>query len=306
MLLPIALALTSFGPVVGNEAVAAPPRFDDVVNGVDAPPLSGDDVLQLERYVGSDALALVRAVGAAVDDAADNGCSVSPEESVGFDRVGRHLLAIAVVEASRARGGTAMALNTAADYARTLNHCLPFGAAQSAATQLAISTASTASYLRSHGALDDEEAQKLSTALASLAKEKAAALARPTVVSGALVLAPAGVKCRLVDGKDGTKTVLTASEAREIGRRYQQRPPQFTPKFGPKGIEGMVVVVDAFLASCGMRDGDVVQSINGVRAENVDRLLNVGDRIGADRKAVVVVVRGGAPVTLTIDEDVAR
>lgn len=304
MIVVVAACVVAFGVDVGATA-DAPARFDDVVAGRDTPALSGDDVLALERHVGADALGLVRSVGAAVDEAAD-GCTVTTEQANAQRVVGRRLLAIALLEAAKQRGGTAMALSTSADLAVTLNRCLPFGTGGSVAVELAQSTASLATYLRAHGALDDGDAKALSTSLASLAKEKAQALARPTVVTGALVLVPASVKCRVIESKDGPKTVLTASEAREIGRRYQQRPPQFTPKLGPRGIEGMAVVVDAFLASCGLHDGDVVQSINGVRAEQADRLLNVADQIAADRKAVVVVVRAGGPVTITIEEDPAR
>ena len=301
--LVLSLVLPALGPTFGPtvaDVKGADARFDDVLDGKDAPALSGDDVYVLERALaGADSLAVVRAVGDAVDAAANDGCRVSVDDAAAHAAVVRRVAAIAVVEAARGRDGAGMALDVAAGFVAALGRCLPFDVASSQALENAATVAATAQYLRQHGALDDATAKKLSTTLASAAPAQAQKLARPTVNAGPLVLVPPSVKCRHKDGK----TVLSASEAREIGRRYQQRPPAVTPVLGSSGIEGMTVVVDAFLSSCGLVNGDVVQSINGVRAENVDRLLGIGAAIGRDRKAVVVVIRAGAPVTLVVDED---
>jgi hypothetical protein len=294
----VAVAVAGWA-VIDDENGAAPERFEAIVAGQDAPALSGDDVLALERFIGPTALDDVRAVGASIDEAAAQGCTVEVNDALMHARVARHLLAIAIVEAAHGRGGVAMALSTSADLALALNRCLPFDVASAMAADVARATAATALYLRRHGALDDDEAKALAASLSSLTKEQAAALVRPAAAAGALVLVPASVQCRQKNGK----TVLTASEAREVARRYQQRPPQLTPAFGPRGIEGLHVVVDAFLASCGFVAGDVVASVNGVRAAQADRLLGVADAIAAARRATVVVVRGGRPVTLTIEED---
>jgi hypothetical protein len=190
-------------------------------------------------------------------------------------------------------------LSTSVDFASALTRCLPFGVATSVGKELALSTASLATYLRVHGALDDADATALSKSLAKLAPEKAATLARPAVVVSALVLVPASVTCR----KSGDQRVLSAGEAREIARRYQTRQPRLDPVLTSHGFEGLRLTTDAFLASCGFVDGDVVKRVNGVDALQADRILSIADQIGKDRRAVVVVARAGSEVTIVIDED---
>jgi len=288
-----ALAASPF-PLLLTDTPEPPERVGPILAGVGNDALSGDDVLVLERHVG-DAAGLVRAVDAAVSEE----CRLSSDEASSQLRVGRRLLAVALLEAAKGRGGTAMALSTSVDLSAALARCLPFGVGTSVGKELALSTASLATYLRVHGALDDADALALSRSLEKLAPEKAASLSRPVVVVSALVLVPASVKCRVV----GDKMVLSASEAREIGRRYQTRQPRLEPVFSAKGIDGMRVTTDAFLASCGFEDGDVVVEINGIDARQPDRILGIAERIGSDRHAVVIVLRAGARVTVTIDED---
>lgn len=294
LLLLQALAAASPLPLPLNATAEPPERMGAIFAGLSNDALSGDDVLVLERHVG-DAAALVRAV----DEAVSEDCRLSSDEASSQLRVGRRLLAVALLEAAKGRGGTAMALSTSVDLSAALSRCLPFGVGTSVGKELALSTATLATYLRVHGALDDADALALSRSLEKLAPEKAASLARPVVVVSALVLVPAAVKCRIVDGKN----VLSASEAREIGRRYQTRQPRLEPVFSTKGIDGMRVTTDAFLASCGFQDGDVVVEVNGVDARQPDRVLGIAERIGNDRQAVVVVLRAGVRVTVTIDED---
>lgn len=298
MLLALVVAAAGFPVDVVVSAADAPVRFAAIEGGSFVEAINGDDVFALERHVG-DAAALVKAVGDAVDDVAERGCSLTPDEATRQRDAGERVLAAALLEAAKGRAGAPMALGVVADFAGALDRCLPFGVASSHASELAQHTAQLTQYLRSHGSVDDADAARVAKALERLVPEKAATLLRPAPVLGALVLVPASVQCRTT--KEG-KRVLTASEARDVGRRYQNRPPNFTPVFGPRGIEGMKIVTDAFLQSCGFQDGDVVKSINGVAADKPDRVLTVADQIGKDRKAVVVVVRAGAVVDVVIEE----
>lgn len=296
--LALILAAAAFPVDVIVAAADAPPRFAAIVNGSFVEALNGDDVFALERHVG-DAAGLIQQVGDAVDAVARQGCTLTPEQANRQRDVGERVLAAALLEAAKGRAGAAIALVVASDFTLALDRCLPFGVAASQVSELAQHTLQLTQYLRSHDALDGRDAARIGRSLERLAPAQAALLARPAPSAGALVLVPASIRCRTTT--DGRR-VLSASEARDIGRRYQDRPPTFAPVFGPRGIEGLQIVTDAFLQSCGFEDGDVVRRINGVAADAPERMMRIADRVGQDRRAVIVVSRGGVARDVVIEE----
>lgn len=296
--LALTLAAAAFPVDVTVAAADAPPRFAAIVNGSFVEALNGDDVFALERHVG-DAAGLIREVGDAVDVVARQGCTLTSEQASRQRDVGERVLAAALLEAAKGRSGAGIALMVASDFTAALDRCLPFGVATSQVSELAQHTVQLTQYLRSHGGLDERDAARIGRQLGRWAPAQAALLTRPAPAAGGLVLVPASIRCRTTTGG---RRVLSASEARDIGRRYQDRPPAFTPVFGPRGIDGLRIVTDAFLHSCGFQDGDVVTRINDVAVDTPDRMLGIADRIGRDRRAVVVVVRGGAMIDVVIEE----
>jgi hypothetical protein len=294
----VALGLPSGLPLLLPTTLETPTALLSIADGRQTGSLPGEDVLILERFVG-DGGSLVRGVADAIDDAARAGCTLTHDEAEHQIAIGYRLLATALVEAARDRPGASMALEVAADFALTLRRCLPFDVAERAGLTIAHDTATLASYLRSHRALDTAAATTLAGRLEGIVPAHAATLRRPTVDLGALIVAPATVLCR----RHGQRQVVSAAEARELGQRYQARPPALVPVLGSRGIEGLRLRTDAFLRSCGFVDDDVVVSVNDIQATELQAYPSVAARIAAQHRAVVVVMRRGAPHVIEIDEE---
>jgi type II secretory pathway component PulC len=77
------------------------------------------------------------------------------------------------------------------------------------------------------------------------------------------------------------------------------------PVLGPRGVEGLRLRADAFLRSCGFVDDDVVVSVNDIEATQLEAYPSVVERIVAQHRAVVVVVRQGKWLVVEIDEEPA-
>jgi hypothetical protein len=299
-LVVIPLGLPLGLPLELTTTLATPPALVSIVQGRTTARLPGDDVIALERFVG-DGGALVRGVADALDDDTRAGCTLTSDEAEHQIVLGHRLLATALVEAARDRPGVSFALEVAADFAWALRRCLPFDVAERAGLTIGHDTLALAAYLRSHRALDAHAAVTLADRLQGLLPAQAATLRRPTVDLGALVVPEATVVCR----RSGGRTVVSAAEANEVGRRYQTRPPTLVPVLGPRGVEGLRLRADAFLRSCGFADDDVVVSVNDIEATQLEAYPSVVERIVAQHRAVVVVLRQGKRLVVEIDEEPA-
>ncbi len=281
----------------------APPSFELVLAGGTAA-FPGVDLALLERSVGDAASLILRTTNAVVEE-----CMAAPIELPSQVAVSQRLLAIALVEAARGRSGASMALSTSADLAAAVARCPPQTAeGAAAANTIALQTVAMASYLRTRGGVDAEDLRGVTGVLRPLVGSAVDVLLLPAARLGPLVQGPTAVQCR----HQGELTVLSEPEARAVAALFQSAVRSVVdlpvlPSFGPAGPRLQLALrqrpTDDFLRSCGFVDGDALVSVNGRSVSSPDQLLQIDKIIAADRRAVVVVVRGGAPQTVVVDEE---
>jgi hypothetical protein len=125
----------------------------------------------------------------------------------------------------------------------------------------------------------------------------------PSLISGHSVLLKA--RCKEIKGKYFvTKKEAAELKENQVGIMTSMRVlPHVTAEGGMAGMKLYAIRSDSFPGSCGLRNGDIVTEVNGIKLTSPDKMLRVYEQIGKDGKAVIEIDRKGTPVEIVIETE---